>query len=262
MSEERIAQESGDDAEDLGILDELLGIEPDEPDTGSQEQEPDDGDEGATADQPPPPPRRDGRTIRAIRAREQEHREEKARLQRQIDQLISQTRSPVALPPDPYRQAELNRQEQERLALMAPHEIAAYTEDKLRREWTQQRINDQVQIGDLIDRNTFETLKSRSKVAEKYAAQVETMLIELRQRGQNFPREVILKQIIGDEVMKKAGEQLETARRRGARQIAAQTTQPGAGRNGAADTRRTTRRNDPDAGLDERLRSVTVGDAW
>jgi hypothetical protein len=260
LSEERISPEPGDDAEDLGILDDLLGIAPDEPDTEPQEQEPVDGGEEAPA-QEPQQPRRENRTIRALRARLKTDQDEKAQLRRQIDQLLSQTRPPPAPAPDPYRQAEFVRQEQERLAMMQPHEIAAYTEQKLRNEFNQQLMNGQMQTRDLIDRQMYDQLKTRDSLAERFSGQVEDLLAAARSQGMNPTREVLLNALVGQEFRQKAQRQIETARRRGARQIAAQTTQPGGGRNGAADTRRT-RREDPEAGLDERLRSVTIGEAW
>src|SRR5215472_4981614 len=258
MSEERNSP-VGEDGDDDGILDDLLGLQPDDSETETEEQsEP--GPEPGEQELPPAQPTRGQRRAQALRNRLKDQEDENRRLRADIERILAQTRQPAAPPPDPYRQAELARQEQERLAMMAPHEVAAYTEQKLRAEWSQQRLQDQARLEDLVDRQTFENTKARSPIAARYADQVETALAQLRLQGQNYPREVILRQLIGNAMLTEEPRRTEAARRRGARQIAAQTTQPGVGRSAAPTDRRRTR-DDGDAALDERLRNVTIGDA-
>jgi hypothetical protein len=259
MSEERVAE--GDDVDDLGIIDDLLGPPPEDPDDElGPESQPTPGSEEPEQNAPAS---RANRTIRAMQARLKAEADEKAQLRRQIDQLLSQTRPPPAPPPDPYLAERQRQQEQERLAMMQPHEIAAYTEQKLRTEFNGTRLQDQVTLRDEIDRLMFGQLKTRDKLAERFSDQVETLLISARQQGMNPSREIILNALVGQEVRQKAQRQADGLRRRGARQIAAQTTQPGAGRSTApASGNRRQATEDSDEAMMERLRNTTLGEAW
>lgn len=252
VSEERdLAPEEG--GEDDGILDDLLGLEPEEPE--AEEAVEDERAEEA------PQPTRSSRRVAALRTRLKDQEDENRRLRQDIERMMAQTRQPAASPPDPYRQAEMARQEQERLAMMQPHEVAAYTEQKLRNEFQQQMIRSQVETRDLVDRQMFETLKSRDKLAERFSDQVEALLVQARNQGMNPTREILLNALVGQEVRHKSQRQTEQLRRRGARQIAAQTVQPGNGRSTAVSGDRRTR-DDSDEAMIERLRNTTVGEAW
>lgn len=260
MSEDRTAPQAGDDVDNDGILDDLLGVEPDEPEVESEDQ--DQGHPDALEEVPQPS--RASRRVSALRNRLKDQEDENRRLRSDIDRMIAQTRPPAAPAIDPYRQAELLRQEQERIAMMQPHEIAAYTEHKLRNEFQFQLSRTQIETRDLVDRQMFETLKSRDKLAERFSDQVEQLLLAARNQGINPTptREVLLNALVGYEIRQKAGQQTEQQRRRGARQIAAQTTQPGGGRSTAATPASRRPREDSDEAFLQRLRNMTVGDAW
>jgi hypothetical protein len=258
MSEEHAEPLAGGDVEDDGILDDLLGIEPDdtEAETEDQGQAPPDDEVQA------PHPSRASRRVSALRNRLKDQEDENRRLRSDIEKIIAQTRQPAAPAIDPYRQAELNRLEQERIAMMQPHEIAAYTEQKLRNEFQSQLVRTQVETRDLVDRQMFETLKTRDKLAERFSDQVEQLLVAARNQGMNPTREILLNALVGQEIRQKAGRQTAELRRRGARQIAAQTTQPGGGRSSVAAPAGRRPREDSDEAFMERLRNTTVGDAW
>jgi hypothetical protein len=261
LSEEREPIDSaGGDAEDDGILDDLLGIEPDEPEDTPEDQEP-----GQLGDQevPPAQPSRASRRVSALRNRLKDQESENQRLRSDIERIIAQTRQPAAPQIDPYRQAEIQRQENERLAMMQPHEIAAYTEQKLRNEFQGQRLQDRIELRDLIDKQMFDGLKARNKLAQRFGPQVEELLVAARNQNMNPTREILLKALVGQEVMEKADRQAADLRRRGARQIAAQTTQPGGGRSTVGNGgRRAVREEDSDEAFERRLRNTTLGDAW
>jgi hypothetical protein len=157
----------------------------------------------------------------------------------------------------------MQRQENERLAMMQPHEIAAYTEQKLRNEFQGQLLRTQVETRDLVDKQMFDTLKGRDRDATRFSAQVEELLIAARNQGANPTREFLLNTIVGAEKRRLDRENESKLRRRGARQIAAQTTQPGGGRSTVGNgSRRAAREDDSDEAFERRLRNTTIGDAW
>jgi hypothetical protein len=157
----------------------------------------------------------------------------------------------------------MQRQENERLAMMQPHEIAAYTEQKLRNEFQGQLLRTQVETRDLVDKQMFDSLKARDRDAVRHADTIEQLLIEARNRGANPTREFLLNTIVGAEYRKTRAADEAKLRRRGARQIAAQTTLPGGGRSAVSNgSRRAAREDDSDEAFERRLRNTRIGDAW
>lgn len=252
MSEERDA----DDGEDLDILDELLEPELDDEDEETPEPS------GEEQEEEPQEQRRPSSRQRAIiRMRERLKREEDEN-RRLRDALLTQTRQPLPQQQvDPYRRAEEERQEAERVAQMMPHEQAAYYARKTEQNFQQQLLRQNLETRDMMDRQMFASLCSAEPMAQRLANQVEDTLVQARNQGMNPTREAIYNLLVGQEVRTRAKKQTERQRKNGRAQIAAQTTQPGGTRSTAAGGRSRAAAS-PDAGLDDRLRKVSVGDVW
>jgi hypothetical protein len=265
MSEDR----AGTDTGERDALDDLL--EPDDDDlegdgeeaeAGEDEGEEEPPEQEAEAEPPPPPQR--SRAERRIEALRKRAREAEATNKRLTDQILGQTRQPQAPPPpiDPYRQAEFDRQEAERVQMMAPHEVAAYYANKTRQEVSQYLQRGQIEIADRLDKQSFETIKANDPVARRLADAVEDQLIAARRDGMNPTREMCLNTVFGREMRAKAQRQADKQRTQGRRRIAAQTTRPGGNGSTAASPRGQRRRDDSDEALEARLKGVTMGDIW
>jgi hypothetical protein len=250
MSDER-------DGEDLDILDELLEPELDDEAVEAEEGEPSGEEQEEEQPQEQRRPSSRQRAILRMRERLKQESEENRRLR---DQLLTQTRQPAAPPPDPYRRVEEERQEAERVAQMMPHEQAAYYARKTEQQFSQQLMRQNLETRDLFDRQIYQSLCAQEPMAQRLANEVENTLAQARNQGMNPTREAIYNLLVGQEVRNRAKKQTDRQRKNGQARIAAQTTQPGGSRSTAAGGRRAAA--DPDAGLEDRLRKVTVGDAW
>ena len=263
MSEDRNA---GQQPDELDTLDEDLDLDEELP----PEDEPVDGE--PLAEEPPvaaePEPRRGPRTpeerrVHALRQRAREAETENRRLRTLQEQLLTQPRQPAPQQPDPYRQVEADRLEAERVAMMAPHEVAAYYANRSEQRVQQQIYRAQIEAGDRIDKLTFRQIMATEPAAKRLETQVEQELANHRQQGMNPTREAIYDLLVGREVRQRAQRQTATQRAAGARRIASQQTAPGGtARSGVAADRGRRRSEASDEALDARLKSVTVGDAW
>ena len=232
MSEEHpaSAQDGAGDADDLDTLDDLLGLEPEEidplADVGESQPQPEE------QPAPQPQPSRGERRVQVLRQRLREQEDEVKRLR---ELALTQARAPQVSQPqsDPYRQAQLEREEQERLAQMMPHEAAQYVSRKAEERLNGALLRTNLETRDMLDRIQFQNLMRDRKLPSSYNEQVENLLAQARRENMNPSREWLLRAVIGDQVLsrqgKDAGKQRETARRR----LAAQTTQPGVGRSTA-----------------------------
>jgi hypothetical protein len=257
MSEDRAGQEP--ETEDLDLLDEELGIEPDEEDSLDTGEDTNVEAEPSQAPASPPPPNREHRRIQALRETRKRAEEEARQLRAELDRL--RTQQPMPQPQaDPYRAAEEARREAEQVALMTPHEVAAYYANKSEQRMRRELADYQARFGDLLDKQSFEAVKARWPAARQMASEVESALITLRSQGQNFPREVIFRQIWADKALARAEKQEAQQRTAARRRVASQTTRPGSPRNGAAPQQRP--RDDSDEALIQRLKNTTVGQAW
>src|SRR6266566_5701719 len=199
MSEERVGTESGegDDLDEIQdeILEELDEAEGEDP-QGEPEPE---GSEGQQPEPQPRQPSRAERRIAALRKDRREQAEEIRRLRQQQDQMLSQTRQPPPQP-DPYRQAEIDRQETERVALMAPHEVAAYYANRSEQRVQQQLARLSVENADRLDRISYENFSASRPAAQRMATEVETVLSEARQAGMNPTRQAVYHLLLGRQV--------------------------------------------------------------
>jgi hypothetical protein len=255
MSEDRAGSDSGE-------RDDLEG-DGEEAETGEDEGDEEPPEQETEAEPPPAAPQRN-RAERRIEALRKRAREAEATNKRLTDQILGQTRQPQAPPPqiDPYRQAEYDRQEAERVQMMAPHEVAAYYANKTRQEVSQQMLRGQIETRDMLDRQHFETLKGADPIARRMSDAVENLLIAARNQGMNPTREMCLNTLFGQEMRAKAQRQADKQRTQGRRRIAAQTTRPGSNGSTAASPRGQRRRDDSDEALEARLKGVTMGDLW
>jgi hypothetical protein len=231
MSELRAGEDPGgtDDVD----LDSLIGDEPDEPEPDA---EPEPGDEP----EPDPDFRREGDQAGGQRQRQPsraEHRirnltrqiEEERRQRQTLEQQLNQLRAPP-VQPDPRAAAEAERLELERVQMMAPHEVAAYYARKSEEKIQQTLLRSQLETRDLMDRQAFAALSRDEPIARRLAGKVEETLAQARAMGLNPTREAVLNLLVGQEIREKARKQIETQRRRGRAQVAAQTMQGGATR--------------------------------
>jgi hypothetical protein len=220
MSEERDGTlDAGDD--DLAALDDILDLDT-EPEAEAPREE-------VETIEPEPPPRqqtREERRVQALNKRWRESEAENKRLRADFDRMIVQSRAPAPQAPDPYRQAEQQRQEAERLALMAPHEQAAYYANQVEQRVQQRLMQTEVTTADRLDRHQYTLLTRSDPDARRLAQQVEDGLVLARQNGMNPTREAILNVLVGQETRQMREKRDSDARRRGRAQIARETTRP------------------------------------
>jgi hypothetical protein len=261
VSEER------DDADDLGTaddrtaLDDLLDLEPEEDSQAPEREDVAEGDQprrapdgGAQREREP----RENRTIRAMRARMKQQEEDNRRLRANVDNLLATSRQPQ---PDPYRNAEAQRLEAERVAQMMPHEQAQYYAGQAEQRMTQQLMRARLEVGDTIDRQNFSAVQREEPLARRWGSQIEEMLGQARQQGSNPTREALYNQLLAQQVRDKTKRDGDRQRVAGRRAIARETTQPGGGRSTVAPARRNGAADDYDAVVD-RLRNTRLGDVW
>jgi hypothetical protein len=240
-------------------LDALIGEEPDEPepDTADEaEPEPDAEPEpppgGEPADGRQRQPSRAERRIRTLTTQIEDERRQRQSLEQQLNQLRT---APAAI--DPRAAAAAEQAELERVQMMAPHEVAAYYARKSEEKISQTLLRAQLETRDLMDRQAFAVVQREEAIARRLGDRVETTLAQARQMGMNPTREAILNLLVGQEIRDKAKKQIETQRRRGQRQIAAQTTLPGGTRSNVPSERG--RRDDNSlAAIEKRLENVIL----
>jgi len=257
MSEDRVGQEP-DDTDDLDALDDELGLDEDE--QGEPELEAPELEIPPEPPPEPPPVSRETRRIRALRQREKDAQAEVARLRQQNEQLLTQFRQPAPQPVDPYRQAELERQEAERLAMMDPVQAARHIASQERQRTDQQLARMNVETFDRLDRITWDNIKSRETAARRLDPQVEQYLAAARAQGMNPTRENIYNLLMGQEIRARASRQTETQRRNGARRIASQRTNGATPRSGVAGRGQQRGEQDTSAEADiALLRGISIG---
>ncbi len=79
---------------------------------------------------------------------------------------------------------------------------------------------------DRADKQAYDIAARTSKVHQQYRTQVEQTLASERAAGRNPDREVILKYLVGNDVLERAGRAAPAQRTGAARRVASQRTQP------------------------------------
>jgi hypothetical protein len=257
LSEERDDVDDLDAADDRTALDDLLDLEPEsgsEPEETESEEPSRQQPDGARQQ-----PRAGDRTITALRRTVRRQEEDNRRLRQNVDSLLATSRQQPQ--PDPYRNAEAQRQEAERVAMMQPHEQAQFYAGQAEARMTQQLMRARLEVGDTIDRQNFAAVQREEPLARRWGNQIEEMLNLARQQGSNPTREALYNQMLAQQVRDKTKRDGDRQRVAGRRAIARETTTPGGGRSTAAPPRRNGAADDYDAVVD-RLRNARLGDVW
>lgn len=172
-------------------------------DVGGEEEDDegtDDGEEGGKGQVEQPAKRgRANDTIRSLRRENQDYRRRLEDLERQSRQQ-PQRQQQI----DPVEQARREEAERQRVALMTPEERFEYRMDQMQRQNQQFLQGVQMNLAEQTDKANFEAKSSVDPLYKKYAPLVEQRLSELRAQGQNVPREVLMKFMIGERALQKA----------------------------------------------------------
>jgi len=215
--------EEGDDAPEGDE-----GLEADGDEAGG-----DAGDEGEAQeevdDDVAPAPRRGGgsATVRAQRARAQAAEREAGALREQIAALTANQRAiEQRLANDPAAQAAAEAREREQVALMTPDEVARYYAQKSEQRVFQAIQASEFRANDRADKQAYDAAARTSRVHQQYRSQVEQVLSSERAQGRNPDREIILKYLVGNDVLDRANRAAPGQRQRAAARVSGQRTQP------------------------------------
>jgi hypothetical protein len=257
MSEERDGQRPGEDD-----LDELLGDDEPEGDADEGEElESVEEPEGEGSEEPAAPePRQQSRAERRIQTLLRRDKDREAELKQLRDAVMRPAQQPVQPQVDPARQAQLDREESERVAQLPYDEQLRYWRTKDREDNRRELLQQQLQTRDMLDRIQFQQTMREKRLPARYENEVESLLTQARQQGMNPSREWLLKAAIGNEVLTKKDRETEKQRTRGQRRIASQTTRPGGGTRSTAASPGGRRREGTAADDEALLRGITIGE--
>ena len=188
-------------------------------------------------------PRREGRYQRLAN----ENRTLKTQLstfEQQLQALLAQRSQPSAA-----EQAAAAREEQERVQLMAPHEVAAYYAQKTERAVAQQLNQTRQALFDQNDQVQFNQMLDGDPRLRRYEEKVE----ELRRQAPAVPRRILLATAIGMAALDGKGPARTRAANAAQGQQQRQTARPSNGRGDMPADRRRSGGN-----LDDRLRNVLI----
>ena len=172
-------------------------------------------------------------TIRELRERAQ-------RAEQRANEVQAQTATELAALKARLQQVEGPRNDEERrnrLALMDPDQKAEFLVSEARTELGQQLQRLERQNAQALDRIQFDTLCQTDPLARKYRNDVENAIAAEAAQGRHHSRAVVLRWIIGDKVLQKAGKVRPGAQRRSQQQRAAQRANGSAGGSDAGTTR-------------------------
>ena len=237
-----------------------------EPEQETAEQPPDEGQEPepqppeepeeqplAAQEQPEttvPPVRQPSRSESRIRTLTEQVRDRDQRmadLNRRLDELTRQVQQPRAPVEAPEQRAQ-------RLALMTPEERMQETLREATTSFNQQLQTMQVQQLESSDRTAFQMKAANDPLYAKYAPKVEAKLAEIRTKGGNAEREVLLKFLIGEAALERRGSKEGKREVRQAQQrVKRATTRPP---NSGSDTAAQRRRGEES--LERRLENVQI----
>ena len=192
-------------------------------------QEGEEGQEDEVADEPPAPRRSGGgsETIRAQRRARQEAEARATALEREVAELrgfqqgISQ-RQPV----DPQAAQRAEQEFYASLEMMPPAQ--AYQAIVARERQNVGTALQQIEFrsNDRADKQAYDIAARTSRVHQQYRSQVEQTLASERAAGRNPDREVILKFLVGNDVLERASRAAPAQRNGAAARVASQQTRP------------------------------------
>jgi hypothetical protein len=237
-----------------------LEIDPTEPDLEDEPGDPVDepeptGDEpedqpavaqDQQAQEPPRPPSRREARIRTLTEENRRKDQDLAETRRRLDELTARVIQP-------QQQGETPEQRAQRFALMTPQEQIAETLRESENRHAAQLHNVQQQMLDTADRTSFQTKAAVDPLYAKWGPKVEGKLAELRAKGNNVEREVLLKFLIGEAALERRGSKEGRQEvRQAARRVQSQRTRPG---NSGGDTQAQRRQT---VSLERRLENEAI----
>jgi hypothetical protein len=238
---------AGADLEDEGLDTDEQG-EPAEAETPPPDQAAPQGDQQQQQDRQPEPPARAAtrgeNRFQTLRNDNQRLDRELAETRRRLDEITRTMQRPAGETPESRAQ---------RHALMTPQEIMQESLRESEARMAQQLQTMQMQNFDVADRTAFQAKAASDPVYAKYGPKVEGKLAEMRARGQNAERDVILKFLIGEAALERRGS--KEGRRevqQAAQRVRAQRVRPA---NSGSDTQ-TERRQQ--SSVERRLENVQI----
>ena len=193
------------------------------------------------------PSRRDAR-IQTLTEQIRERDQRLAETNRRIDDLIRQ-QGQLARP-----QGETPEQRAARFALMTPQEQISETLRESEARHTAQMQQFQMQSLDVADRTAFQAKAAVDPLYAKWGPKVEGRLAELRAKGNNVEREVLLKFLIGEAALeRRTGKEGRREVAQAQRRVAAQRTRP---QNSGSDTQN--QRRQQGTSLERRLENIQI----
>lgn len=227
------------------------GTETDEQDSSREDQTDDRTDVAARAQEPEQTrsdrqPSRSESRIRTLIEEARQAKQAAADAMRRLDELQRRVEQPRT-------QAETPEQRAARFAMMTPQEQIAETLRESEARHTASMNAMQMQMLDTADRTAFQAKSAVDPLYAKWGPKVEGKLAELRAKGQNVERVVLLKFMIGDAALERRGsKEARTEVRAAQRRVNAQRTRP---TNAGSDTQAQRR---PGASLERRLENVQI----
>ena len=244
--------------EDEDLDDVTLPEEDDEVKEGQPGLDDDEGGDDAEAGQEPEKDQAEegqvekpSRATRAVQEAKRVAREAADKASR-LEQELAALRAERAKP-----QAEAPEAENARLALMTAEERMEYRLEKAERENKRQMGLMQFQMADAADKAAFEAKGAYEPRFRKYASDVEAMLAQERRAGRDFPRETILRFVLGGKVLD-AKKDVARQKDQGRENIRRQQTRPSGGQSDVAARRSRTGQGDSVADLERRLENVQI----
>ncbi len=216
--DETLEDDFGEEGQDAGHDDDEGGDE-----ASGQEGDEAEGEEGQVE---PPKPSRATKAVNEAKRVAREAAAEAANLRKEIEALKQQRQQ--AAP-----QEETPEQEQAKLALMSVEERVDYKLAKAEKVNQRQLAMYQFQAAEAADKAAFDAKAAYEPRYKRYAADVEKLLASERQLGKNWPRETVLKFVLGERVLN-SKPAVDKARKDGERRVNSQRTSSESGRSDRA----------------------------
>ena len=228
------------------------GTEADEQDSSREDQVDDRTDVAAKDKDPETPqsqerqPSRSESRIRSLTEESRQAKQELAETRRRLDELSRQMAQPRP-------QQETVAQRAERFSMMTPQEQIAETLRESEQRHAASMNQMQMQMLDTADRTAFQARAASDPLYAKWGPKVEGKLAEMRAKGQNVERDVLLKFMIGEAALeRRSSKEAKTEVRQAQRRVNAQRTRP---TNSGSDTQAQRRTG---SSVERRLENVQI----
>lgn len=234
----KLPEDDEQEGSDAGSLDDESG---DESEAG---QEPEDA-QGST--------RVAGRAstrIQALRREAQEARERTALLERELEQERSRRQQPQ------QPQEESDEVFNARVAMLEPEARINARIERSEKRHQRELLITRMAAADAADRAAFQARAAYDPRYKKYGDQVERVLAEERRQGRDFPRDTVLKFVLGEAVLNSKTKPRQ--QQDGQRRIAQQQARADSGRSDVSTNRQRTGQGNSLADLERRLDGVII----